>query len=377
MAKRDWPEQNREALGRLVREVWVTWAREQPDPKPHHLDPWERLDEGGKEVDRRIGEAVAKRALATPSPTPEPECFARWREHCTRLNLGEWLRMMQLRGHYGNIPDAAADCLEHLATTPPAEPVSECVVCGKHTATVDRNEEPYCGCDDENRPADPAAVCASAEVVEAVRELADTLDRCSTPDHHSRDELLARNGVWGTCAHCPRRDGEVYPEECQWRRRYDHQLGRYETYLHPSNAALVCKMAATLRDESTVRAEVEKPTRELLHDSGRCGDGDLARMVARALDEASQEGDERLSRAIADACEVVDAVTDKTGTLAERTTAALGKARAEGAAAERERCAKVAEDCHCAAINSDWTYAQKAIAKGIRALPDKPSEENP
>lgn len=50
---------DREALGRLVRETWVTWAREQPDPKPSWLTGWDELDEGQREVDMRIGEAVA------------------------------------------------------------------------------------------------------------------------------------------------------------------------------------------------------------------------------------------------------------------------------------------------------------------------------
>lgn len=48
----------REYLGRVVRDAWVTWASEQPSPKPHHLDPWEALPEPIKEVDRRIGIAV-------------------------------------------------------------------------------------------------------------------------------------------------------------------------------------------------------------------------------------------------------------------------------------------------------------------------------
>lgn len=48
----------REFLGRLVREVWVVWARDQEDPKPHHLAPWDALGEGDREVDRRIGETL-------------------------------------------------------------------------------------------------------------------------------------------------------------------------------------------------------------------------------------------------------------------------------------------------------------------------------
>ena len=51
---------DREALGRRVREVWVEWAREQPDPKPSHLVGWDDLDEGNREVDMRIGEALAE-----------------------------------------------------------------------------------------------------------------------------------------------------------------------------------------------------------------------------------------------------------------------------------------------------------------------------
>lgn len=52
-----------EMLGRLVRDTWVEWAQEQPDPKPSWLLPWDELDEGQKEVDRRIGRAVAVRAV--------------------------------------------------------------------------------------------------------------------------------------------------------------------------------------------------------------------------------------------------------------------------------------------------------------------------
>jgi hypothetical protein len=49
----------REHLGRIVRETWVICAGEQADPKPSHLAGWDELDEWDKEVDRRIGDAVA------------------------------------------------------------------------------------------------------------------------------------------------------------------------------------------------------------------------------------------------------------------------------------------------------------------------------
>ena len=49
----------REAYGRLVRETWVAWAKEQPNPKPSWLTGWDELDAGQREVDMRIGGAVA------------------------------------------------------------------------------------------------------------------------------------------------------------------------------------------------------------------------------------------------------------------------------------------------------------------------------
>ena len=49
----------REHFGKLVRETWVAWASGQPDPKPSWLVPWEELDDGQREVDMRIGAAVA------------------------------------------------------------------------------------------------------------------------------------------------------------------------------------------------------------------------------------------------------------------------------------------------------------------------------
>ncbi len=58
------PVSDREFLGQLVRCVWVEWAREQPDPKPHWLSPWEDLSEPMREVDRRIGAKVAEVAAA-------------------------------------------------------------------------------------------------------------------------------------------------------------------------------------------------------------------------------------------------------------------------------------------------------------------------
>lgn len=50
----------RERFGRIVRDEWVMWAREQPNPKPSWLVPWEGLSEPDREVDRRIGERLAR-----------------------------------------------------------------------------------------------------------------------------------------------------------------------------------------------------------------------------------------------------------------------------------------------------------------------------
>lgn len=50
---------NREALGQRVREVWLYWARNQPNPKPSWLVQWPELPESDREVDRLIGETVA------------------------------------------------------------------------------------------------------------------------------------------------------------------------------------------------------------------------------------------------------------------------------------------------------------------------------
>lgn len=80
---------NRDYLGREVREAWVKWAMEQPNPKPHWLLPFDDLDEPDKEVDRQIGVKLARigvtsfvaghrhlwakirAALSTPLASPE------------------------------------------------------------------------------------------------------------------------------------------------------------------------------------------------------------------------------------------------------------------------------------------------------------------
>lgn len=55
------PREPRELLGRLVRQVWLDWAREQENPKASWLLSWEDLDDGQREVDMRIGEVLFER----------------------------------------------------------------------------------------------------------------------------------------------------------------------------------------------------------------------------------------------------------------------------------------------------------------------------
>lgn len=45
----------REELGKRVRQYWLEWAKQQPDPRPSWLLPWEELDESQREADRQIG----------------------------------------------------------------------------------------------------------------------------------------------------------------------------------------------------------------------------------------------------------------------------------------------------------------------------------
>lgn len=49
---------NRDQLGRMVRDAWVRWAGQQPDPKPSWLVGYDDLSEPDKEADRQIGEAL-------------------------------------------------------------------------------------------------------------------------------------------------------------------------------------------------------------------------------------------------------------------------------------------------------------------------------
>jgi hypothetical protein len=70
----------REPLGRLVRETWVAWAREQPRPwKASHLTGWDDLGADDREVDMRIGAAVAAAERARIAEGAKAAAFALFR----------------------------------------------------------------------------------------------------------------------------------------------------------------------------------------------------------------------------------------------------------------------------------------------------------
>ena len=55
------PPDDREPLGRIVHEIRLAWNAELPHPRG--VLPWEQRDEGQREMDCRIGSAVAARAV--------------------------------------------------------------------------------------------------------------------------------------------------------------------------------------------------------------------------------------------------------------------------------------------------------------------------
>jgi hypothetical protein len=143
----------REALGRIVRDTWITWAREQPDPKPSWLTGWNGLDPGQREVDMRVGEAVAavghERAIVgycpacgweslvvakgghitccrigCPRPTAADELLAdREPEHIVVFSEDEFTIRHPLREH---LDDALLKCMLHAKLSalpgPPVRP---------------------------------------------------------------------------------------------------------------------------------------------------------------------------------------------------------------------------------------------------------------
>ena len=61
-------------LGKIVRDAWIEWAKEQPNPKPSWLVPYEELSQSDKDADIRIGKAVMERCN---------KCFDTWMKNNT------------------------------------------------------------------------------------------------------------------------------------------------------------------------------------------------------------------------------------------------------------------------------------------------------
>lgn len=98
----------REKLGKLVREVWVAYCRDNGDTQPSHIAEWEQLSEYDKEVDRQIGEAVAQHVLGTERTFIEPD-----RPSLSRLT--DWqLRMYWHNLHNGALRDHIGDNYANL-----------------------------------------------------------------------------------------------------------------------------------------------------------------------------------------------------------------------------------------------------------------------
>ncbi len=105
---------DREQLGRLVRETWVKWACEQENPKNSWLTGWDELDDGRREVDMRIGEAVA--------------AFVRERDSRTRIVSASGVKDLEA---IGNGPLLDPDCRDGKHSSCMGAPC-ECPVPGVH-----------------------------------------------------------------------------------------------------------------------------------------------------------------------------------------------------------------------------------------------------
>jgi hypothetical protein len=92
-------DDEREALGRRVREVWVEWAQEQAEPKPSWLVPWDELGPADREVDMRIGEALAgfRRQGPITDAQVEAASVAMYRagagRYANMVAIGRWMRV--------------------------------------------------------------------------------------------------------------------------------------------------------------------------------------------------------------------------------------------------------------------------------------------
>lgn len=60
-----------ERIGKLVRDTWIAWAKEQPNPKQSWLVEWDNLPEPDKDVDIRIAVAIWNDAIDAAESVPQ------------------------------------------------------------------------------------------------------------------------------------------------------------------------------------------------------------------------------------------------------------------------------------------------------------------
>lgn len=111
---------NAEELGRLVRQVWIEWAKEQLYPKPTWLTPWNLLNEPDKDVDRRIGLAVQADALASVHPSQPSLNIEKAAE--------ELYQRVAIIFSHGIKEEIKQILTRHLTEVHPSQPSSKCKV---------------------------------------------------------------------------------------------------------------------------------------------------------------------------------------------------------------------------------------------------------
>ena len=88
----------RDQGGKLVRDTWITWAKEQPNPKPSWLIEWEDLNEPDKEVDRRIYDAISSLSAQRESSIEiNRKISSKWKADLEELIAHQNLELLQLR----------------------------------------------------------------------------------------------------------------------------------------------------------------------------------------------------------------------------------------------------------------------------------------
>lgn len=93
-----------EKLGEIVRLSWTESKREEENPKPEHLLPYQQLDPWNQEIDRRIGVAVANFALEEYSP------LTRYQEEVKRTTAANGWNEALLMAALGMTGEAGEIC---------------------------------------------------------------------------------------------------------------------------------------------------------------------------------------------------------------------------------------------------------------------------